>query len=105
MYNKRAVLIVLLLAAFLLVSCADSSSGEAAAKKSTPATSAEVPRIGALELKQKLDAEENLVVVDSRTKSEYDRGHIPGAISIPVEETRARYGELSKDAAIVTYCT
>jgi len=48
----------------------------------------------------------NLVILDVRTKGEYDSGHIYGATLIPVTELLARIGELSshKDDPILVYC-
>lgn len=63
-----------------------------------------VPRISLEELKEKLDAGAEVVVVDVRSKEEFDQGHIPGAISIPYGEIEARYRELPRDKEIITYC-
>jgi rhodanese-related sulfurtransferase len=48
----------------------------------------------------------NLMVLDVRTKSEYDSGHIYGATWIPVDELNGRIGEISghKDQEIIVYC-
>ncbi|MFE1862246.1 ArsR/SmtB family transcription factor [Streptomyces anandii] len=46
----------------------------------------------------------DVVVLDVRPVSEYRAGHIPGAISIPVEELAARINELPEDLEIVVYC-
>lgn len=35
-------------------------------------------------------------VVDVRTKKEYESGHIPGAVNIPLDEARARLDELCR---------
>lgn len=45
-----------------------------------------------------------VVVLDVRPVEEYRAGHIPGALSIPVEELADRIGELPGDADIVVYC-
>lgn len=45
-----------------------------------------------------------VTVLDVRPREEYRAGHIPGALSIPVAELRARLGELPKERAIVAYC-
>jgi hypothetical protein len=47
---------------------------------------------------------EEAVVVDVRTKAEYDRGHIKGSLSIPRSEIGKRLTELPKDKLIVFYC-
>ncbi|MFG2025947.1 ArsR/SmtB family transcription factor [Streptomyces sp. NPDC048825] len=44
------------------------------------------------------------VVLDVRPVEEYMAGHIPGAVSIPVEELAGRINELPEDAEIVVYC-
>lgn len=45
-----------------------------------------------------------VVVIDVRPTEEYDAGHIPGAVSIPMEELDARLGELPRDAEVIAYC-
>jgi rhodanese-related sulfurtransferase len=46
------------------------------------------------------------VVVDSRSVQEFEQGHIPGAISIPAERTKADAGLLPRDRAtpLIFYC-
>jgi rhodanese-related sulfurtransferase len=44
------------------------------------------------------------LLVDVRTPQEYDRGHIPGALNIPVDELRSRLGELPHDREVAVYC-
>ncbi|SHI73218.1 CoA-disulfide reductase [Parasporobacterium paucivorans] len=46
----------------------------------------------------------DFVLVDVRSKIEYENGHIEGAINIPVDELRDRLGELDKNKKIVEYC-
>jgi rhodanese-related sulfurtransferase len=45
-----------------------------------------------------------VVVLDVRPREEYRAGHIPGALSIPVEELESRLGELPDDVEVVAYC-
>ncbi|WP_327304116.1 metalloregulator ArsR/SmtB family transcription factor [Streptomyces sp. NBC_01298] len=45
-----------------------------------------------------------IVVLDVRPGVEYAAGHIPGAISIPVEELAERIAELPDDIEVVAYC-
>ncbi|MGW3497744.1 ArsR/SmtB family transcription factor [Streptomyces sp. NPDC001020] len=44
------------------------------------------------------------VVLDVRPAEEYRAGHIPGSLSIPVEELAERINELPEDAEVVVYC-
>lgn len=45
-----------------------------------------------------------VTVLDVRPPEEYRAGHIPGALSIPVDELKARLTELPQDREIVAYC-
>jgi rhodanese-related sulfurtransferase len=45
-----------------------------------------------------------VTVLDVRPSEEYRAGHIPGAVSIPVGELRARFKELPKNREVVAYC-
>lgn len=44
------------------------------------------------------------ILLDVRTKSEWDNGYIKGAVNIPVDELRDRLSELTKDKRIIIYC-
>ncbi len=56
------------------------------------------------ELWKRLQRKEKLVVLDVRPREEFEAGHIPGAISIPLGELRKRVKELPKSKQIVAYC-
>jgi NADPH-dependent 2,4-dienoyl-CoA reductase/sulfur reductase-like enzyme/rhodanese-related sulfurtransferase len=43
-------------------------------------------------------------LLDVRTPQEFDAGHIPGAVNVPVDELRARLGEIPRDREIAAYC-
>ena len=45
-----------------------------------------------------------VTVLDVRPVEEYRAGHIPGAVSVPVDELKARMKELPKGREIVAYC-
>lgn len=45
-----------------------------------------------------------VLVLDVRPREEFEAGHIPGAVSIPLEELRARLDELPGDLVVVAYC-
>ena len=47
---------------------------------------------------------EDLLVLDVRPSTEFEASHLPGAISIPIEDLAARLDELPTDTEIVAYC-
>lgn len=55
------------------------------------------------ELRRRLQAG-NVLVVDVRPPEEYAAGHIPGALSIPVDELQQRLHEIPADVEVVAYC-
>jgi rhodanese-related sulfurtransferase/predicted transcriptional regulator len=56
------------------------------------------------ELARRLADREPLVVLDVRPPAEHAAAHLPGAVSIPLEELRRRLAELPQDQEIVAYC-
>jgi rhodanese-related sulfurtransferase/DNA-binding transcriptional ArsR family regulator len=60
-------------------------------------------QIGRQELLRRARAGE-VLVLDVRPAPEYAAGHIPGAVSIPVEELPGRLAELPDDVEVVAYC-
>lgn len=51
-----------------------------------------------------LNDDENSILLDVRTKTEYENGHINGALNIPVDSLRDRIQELDKSKKILIYC-
>jgi rhodanese-related sulfurtransferase len=49
-------------------------------------------------------ADDEIVVLDVRPEPEYDGGHFPAAVHIPVEELADRLAELPNDREIIAYC-
>ena len=45
-----------------------------------------------------------VVILDTRPASEYVAGHIPGAISVPVDDLKQRLQQLTKGKEYVAYC-
>ena len=44
------------------------------------------------------------VIVDVRTKSEYQGGHIKGSINIPLQNLNGNLSRLKKDKPVITCC-
>ncbi|MFJ5763852.1 ArsR/SmtB family transcription factor [Lysinibacillus sp. NPDC093210] len=59
--------------------------------------------ISLLELKEKMDSGQ-VVLLDVRPKEEYEAAHIPGAISIPIEELEEHLSSLPVNCDVVAYC-
>jgi len=64
------------------------------------------PVIFARELKAWKDAEEDVLVIDTRTTPEYEKAHVPGAINVPGAELLLRFADLvpSEETKIVVSC-
>ena len=62
--------------------------------------------ITAEEAKKLMDSEEGCIILDVRTREEYDQGHIPGAVLIPNTEIEAKAADLlpDKEQLILVYC-
>ena len=45
-----------------------------------------------------------VTVLDVRPVEEYRAGHLPGAVSLPLEELESRLSELPRDREVVAYC-
>ncbi len=43
-------------------------------------------------------------VIDVRPRDEYEAGHIPGALSIPVAEVKRRLKTIPKSREVIAYC-
>ncbi len=62
-------------------------------------------RITQREARDIMDGEENVVILDVRTREEYNTGHIAGAVCLPNEEILGEPGELpDKGQKILVYC-
>jgi rhodanese-related sulfurtransferase len=45
-----------------------------------------------------------VTILDVRPVEEYEAGHIPGAISMPIADLKIRWADLPKDRDVVAYC-
>lgn len=91
-----AVLMTLVL---VLVGCSNNKEEENMNVKT------QYVKISPAEAKEIMDNEES-IVLDVRTKDEYDQGHIEGAVLLPVDEISAKAEEVLKDKKekILVYC-
>jgi len=58
------------------------------------------------EVKKRLDSEERIILLDVRTKEEYESGHIEGSILIPVDNLKEEVEKKleDKEIPIFVYC-
>ena len=52
----------------------------------------------------KMVKQNKAVWIDVRGKDQYDIGHIPGAINIPLSELQNRFKDLPPKKFLITYC-
>lgn len=64
-----------------------------------------VARITAEELRDLLDAGEDVMIVDLRSSLDNEASGIPGALRIPVEELTSRHVDIPRDRDIVLFCS
>jgi rhodanese-related sulfurtransferase len=63
-----------------------------------------VPRISAAEAKKEVDAG-TAILVDSRSKAEFDAERLPGAINIAGNASPDDFNKLPKGKKIIVYCS
>jgi hypothetical protein len=97
--------VLFMIAAVLIWMLYRPDQSEQAANTPQPAVnSGQIERLSLSDAKSAYD-QESAVFLDVRTRAEYDESHIPGAISIPLDELPDRVGELNPNDWIITYCT
>ncbi len=84
--------------------CGMRPSVDAEAAEAAGAAAPNATDITAVELKQRLDRGDALVIVDVREPNEYQINRIPGSVLIPLGEIPRRYAELDQDAELVMQC-
>ena len=66
---------------------------------------AKMPRVGAVEAKQLVDAGQ-AVIIDVRGSEAYQQSHIKGALDVHLSDLEAgKFDSLPKDKRIIAYCT
>jgi len=110
---KRWVLMLVIALSFALPACAGDSVPAPAAPE--PAVSGEqeaespkavVQDITPEDAKKRLDSDEAIILVDVRTKEEFDGGHIEDAVLLPVDQLQNNAAEVlpDLDAVYFVYC-
>ena len=74
------------------------------AAQGNPLAGPQVHRMSIGDLNSLMKSKADFVLVDARPRDQYDMAHIPGAISLPLNEIPQYAGSLDKGRMIVTYC-
>jgi hypothetical protein len=100
-----AIGLVILIGALASIFLSSNPQGQPVA--SNPDAGIPFPEIQRLDLATAKGAydEGTAVFVDVRDQLYYQDGHIPGALSIPLNQVEDRLDELNKDDWIILYCT
>ncbi|NLY82515.1 MAG: rhodanese-like domain-containing protein [Clostridiales bacterium] len=93
--NKILILLFAIVMLFSVTACGNKSETEDGYNKITSE-----------EAKAIIDSEEDVIILDVRTKEEFDGGHIENAVLLPNTEIKDKVEELipDKDAKILVYC-
>ncbi|RMF39275.1 MAG: MBL fold metallo-hydrolase, partial [Planctomycetota bacterium] len=62
------------------------------------------PRITAPALAERIDAGDDVQVIDVRAEKEWKAGHIPGSLNIPLNDLEERLDEIPADQECVVHC-
>lgn len=63
----------------------------------------DILRVSVQEAREALE-DGSAIFLDVRSSESFEAGHIPGAISMPIDEISERINELPSNAWIITYC-
>ncbi len=94
-------------ALLVLAACSPQQTPEKVSEshEPAPAAAAESQEIDVEQLKQRIDAGENVFLLDVRTPPELaEHGSIAGSVNIPIDDLETHLSEVPKDRPIVVYC-
>ena len=105
-------LIVALLAILILAGCSAPASAPAAAPAAAQPAATEAPTIDVASLPRDVDVQTtaalreqpDVMILDVREQDEWDAGHIPGAVFMPMGQVPDRMSEIPKDKTVIVQC-
>lgn len=105
---KSVNIIYLIFAIFLigLISGCSSKNAKTTKESSTSSEKASFNNITPEEANKRLGSEKGIILLDVRTKEEYESGHIKDSMLIPVDNLKAEAEDKlkDKDSPIFVYC-
>lgn len=95
-----AVIAAAVVAIVVFAGCSDGSGGSSGSHGQA------YRQVSAEEAKALMEEQGDYVILDVRTKSEYDEGHIPGAVLLPHDQVKDEAEKMlpAKDQLILVYC-
>ncbi|MEF3308799.1 metalloregulator ArsR/SmtB family transcription factor [Paenibacillus sp. GYB004] len=72
-------------------------------KKEFMSNQSEMEAVTLADLRRRMELGE-IMLIDVRPRVEYDAAHIPGAVSIPIEELEEKLASLPTNCDVVAYC-
>ena len=105
-------LIVALLAILILAGCSAPASAPAAAPAAAQPAATEAQTIDVASLPRDVDVQTtaalseqpDVMILDVREQDEWDAGHIPGAVFMPMGQVPDRLSEIPKDKTVIVQC-
>jgi rhodanese-related sulfurtransferase len=100
-------LVIALLAVFLLAGCGAPAAAPASAPAAQEAQAidiASLPRDVDVQTAAALREQPDVVILDVREQNEWDEGHIPGAVFMPMGEVPSRLSEIPTDKTVIVQC-
>jgi len=97
---KKIVFIILIIASLLMISCSNSDQ---TVEENENETEGKVIMISPEEAKENLDEDSEIVLLDVRTPSEYESGHIEDAVLLPLDQLNEKASEVIPDQEKIYY--
>jgi len=103
---KNRILAVLFIALYVTVLTGCSSSTNSLVGNPTEGTSSSYEKITGSKVKELINQNKNITILDVRTEEEYKAGHIEGSLLIPYDEISKKAENILKDksSTIIVYC-
>ena len=97
---KKIVFIILIIASLLMISCSNSDQ---TVEENENKAEGKVIMISPEEAKENLDEDSEIVLLDVRTPSEYESGHIEDAVLLPLDQLNEKASEVIPDQEKIYY--
>jgi len=90
---KKIMLIMLIITSLFLIACSNNDQN----------TEGKVLMISPEEAKENLDSNSDIILLDVRTQTEYDSGHIAEAVLLPLDDISEKASEVIPDQEKIYY--